>query len=88
VTEYSSVTIQGNPCQNQLELANTLPQLYTKIKLIQGNKHLNGLNLSRQSERLKKLMIKSTHASCFCLLTPAAICLNIIAMTVEDKRNV
>jgi hypothetical protein len=45
VTEYSSVTIQGNPCQNQLELANSLPQLYTKIKLIQGNKHLNAINV-------------------------------------------
>jgi hypothetical protein len=45
VTEYSSVTIQGNPCQDQCELANTLSQLYTKVKLIQGNRHLNAINV-------------------------------------------
>jgi hypothetical protein len=39
------VTIQGNPCQYQFELANILPQLHTKVKLIQGSKHLNVINV-------------------------------------------
>ena len=80
MTEYSSVTIQGNPCQNQLELANTLPQLYTKVKLIQRSTHLNVINVCNNA-------ISKRSGQCNKPDTKEKECVEYLNVTSEEEEN-